>query len=478
VCHKTYKLRYTYEYTEPFTHERHKVIEEYHEKDEPEMLRTYRLCVAEGDKKFIRMQKYSKLAEVEALQTDAPILLNERQRERQKQLDRIRNMSDAERENTLSRLETDKPYITCSSCRRKGHNANNKYCPHFFKNRQRKQQQQQHELAQANANDAVAGVHDDEAQAHADPFIDRALVRYDRDITQKYSKKRGRHGKWQHQHQKRKLDDPRLDLLTFCEGVLTKIKKIENWHIFDTDPTVLANYTKCVQTPVCLTWIRENIEYTRQCIKAPFATAESSMSSRLIDVSRGTQLPQKKQYKTFVDFKDDIGLILKNSVLFNGQSSPYTSVAQRMVEEVESSQRRYGEMLTKMDNAVKQTYLTFDLHPILNEIINGILDAPTLSAFTSIRDRLQHNPKERVMGLYQIRQHVHDKHYQCFADFVCDLKKLQQFCFELNKPEFQTGLKILPTQFGVKLEPWKERLIAIDASAEQHFELNKTPPYY
>ena len=49
--------------------------------------------------------------------------------------------ANAALKNAHHHMERDKDYIACSSCKRKGHNANNKYCPNLVSNKERKNEQ-------------------------------------------------------------------------------------------------------------------------------------------------------------------------------------------------------------------------------------------------------------------------------------------------------------------------------------------------
>ena len=65
------------------------------------------------------------------------------------------------------------------------------------------------------------------------------------------------------------------------------------------------------------------------------------------------------------------------------------------------------------------------LQPILNELICGILEAPTLAELYSLDQHQQPGKRVLVCGLYEIRQKVHDKEYKTFGVFAFDLKQLR-----------------------------------------------------
>jgi len=267
---------------------------------------------------------------------------------------------------------------------------------------------------------------------------------------------------------------------------MMEARNVNGSAIFKQDPTEknYENYNKKIKEPMCLDWIDENICYTEECIKAPYLetmSAKNLLSSDLIknknaiSKERGNGKPNKRQYKTFKSFKEDINKIYTNSVKYNGNISHYTTLALTIVEAVNGKERKYKDVIDRLTNEVNATYMTFDLQPIMNQLINGLLNAPTLAPFNSL-DKYQHL---NIFSLWEIRQKVHDKHYQTFGHFVNDLKHLQQFCYEQSQEntEFITSLKILPVQFENKLKPFKQALKKIDSDSVNHFKLKKKPPF-
>eukprot|EP01083_Nonionella_stella_P182205 654921_1 len=463
---KKEKLRYTFCYNDPITGERKKEIEHYTREQHPQIFKKYKLCVQEKDDKFLRLREYSKLYQMkmEEMEEDGSsggTIMNDKQRERHEKMQRAKNMPREEREAHLSKLEAAKPYITCSSCKRKGHNSNNKFCPKYAQ----KLAQQSAENKEKNEND------DDDAKGGGiDSFIERA-------IDKKHQSYRGSSGKKEEKAARKKkkklvmkIDDPRLTFVTVLRHMMQRARDVNGSVTFKDDPTVLPSYGMRIQHPMCLDWIHDNILYTEQCIKAPYMKdMQQNDAAEIISAQRGEGKPDKKEYKKFESFKDDIALIHSNSTKYNGANSNFTALAWSIVEEVNNCERQYKATITSLNAEVNATYMQFDLQPILNELINGILDAPTLDAFKSTN----------TTNLYQIRQKVHDKHYQKFKHFVDDLKQLQQFCYDANKDDvFQTGLRILPTQFAAKLRPFKQQLIKIDPDSVNHFVLKKKPPFF
>jgi len=470
---KKYKLRYTYTYNDPITGERKKEIEEYPEEQYPEMMRKYRTALKENDRKFIRLKEYSKLHQMQqALEAGGgpPAFMNDRQKERWHKMESIRAMPPEEREKKLKYLEGVKPYITCSSCKRKGHNANNKYCPDYFTRREKNEERSK---THSGNNDAAGN---DDNSAAIDVFIDRAIKKRNKKSRHGETKKR-RSNKKQNTEDEEK--DPRMHLMLVVKTVMEEIRKnVKGHETFASDPTVLPNYTQVIKEPMCLDWMDENIQYTQLWIKQPHGEHSAI---------RGKGKPDKKRYETFDMFKQDILLIHKNSEKFNGASSNYTKVAAQIVSEMNGAKNRFKQLLDAIHRNMKGKMTADSLHPIMEKIIDGILAAPTLAAVQSLKnlhgDSHGENPlrgykdTERVFALFEIRQKAHDKEYRTFGDFVTDLKRLQQFCWQKHRSQFETSLKLLPKQFAAKLEPYKKRLVEIDATSADHFVLNERPPF-
>ena len=81
---------------------------------------------------------------------------------------------------------------------------------------------------------------------------------------------------------------------------------------------------------MCLEWIEENIEFTEAIIRRPFE------EDTIFEVARGRGKPKKREYRTFVQLKDDVALIESNSARYNGpaESNEYTALAASIVEAV------------------------------------------------------------------------------------------------------------------------------------------------
>ena len=386
---------------------------------------------------------------------------------------KIKNMPLEEREKILKKMAAEKPYITCSGCRRKGHNSNNKYCPLYHQTKEKRKEK--------NGGDAE---NSDDEDAGIDSFIDRAIDKKHKSYNRSKRKKKPK----RKMMKELEINDPRLQFVEVLRHIMAEARAVPGSAVFSGDPfsnKQLTNYRQCVKEPMCLDWIDENISYTEECIKAPYL--EHNMNANedkpKVSVVRGNGRPNKMEYKTFASFKDDINKIAKNSVTYNGPTSPYSVMANSIVESVNGMERKYKEVIDRLNVEVNATYMTFELQPIMEQLIGGLLKAPVLQPFQRLDSyRNASSAHLTINRLWDLRQKVHDQHYQSFGDFVDDIKAMQQFCYDLevkglNGNEFATALKMLPTQFENKLKPFKERLKSIDSDSVIHFQLNRKPPF-
>ena len=475
VRRQRFKVRYTLSYNDPITGERVVEIEEFDGEKHPELLSKMRMCLEEGDTAFTRLNEYSRLHQKRLAGDDeATAFQDQKQRLRFEKMERIRKLTVEQREEHLMAMEERKPHITCSSCRRKGHNSNNKYCPNYHDNQQRKNEQNRR-------SDDVNYV---DTEGAVSSFIDRAIVRQHGGGGGRWRSKRALAASKRASRELSPSMDPRLEFVMLIGRILTEaVQEVATKHnvsIFKADPTELPQYAAKVKRPQCLQWIEENIEFTAECIKAPYkraSAAEKEQAAR--SRSRGRGKPKKTEYLTFSAFAEDVKLILTNCRTYNGADSAFCQIAQGLVTAVEDRERKYKELIGGVAEKVKERHMTLELQPILDQIINGILKAPILSLIKSseeIRNGRLH--QANIMGLYEIRQKVHDRNtFSNFGDFVMQLKQLQQCLYDAEPQKYNTEIKTLAEQFKSKVQRFKESLKLIDPDAADHFELNKLPPF-
>ena len=166
------------------------------------------------------------------------------------------------------------------------------------------------------------------------------------------------------------INDPRLDFVMILKEVMKTARAVNGANtVFAKDPTsTIEGYCNKIKEVMCLDWIDENIKYTEECIKAPYKQQLSQnnlMGIPKISILRGDNKPNKKEYKTFEAFKEDIELIYSNCVGFNGIASSYSTMAKDIVDKVTGMENQYKPLLEELNKKVNAKYMQYDLQPIM-----------------------------------------------------------------------------------------------------------------
>lgn len=502
---KKYKLKRIYRWTDALTHERKYDIKYFTNEN---VLQSYYDCIQENDSLFNGMRKWSKNSEI--LQNEnneygyesggggsVPLSFNNNNIQEQRKYKRnqlrikeAERITDKERELKLDEMERLKPHIKCSNCGRNGHNKNNKYCTKYLD--KKREQLKNNYLIKKETHESLQLMN----KMNLNQIQSRcSSLQANQNNSKPTSIK----------------NDPRIDFIHFLKECMTEIEEnAEVCKYFKKDPKTLKlkNYQQKIKHPMCLEWISDNIRFTEKSLQ----------TNTKKKMERNENHQRLHVYKKFQDFKLDIQLIYNNSQIFNGKHSAYTLIAKTyIINKLQIKENECNSVIYAIENEMENIWKKNDLLPVLQKIIQDIVQTPMLLPLLKLDDfklqmkkfilNVNENEKKskktkaeniknkignqidcslsEIYSLYKIRQRISDQIYSTFEQFVYDLKKLQQFCWNIkinsggssSKNKLRRAVSLLGAQLQSACEPHISELENIEPNAISLIKLRRKPPF-
>lgn len=197
----------------------------------------------------------------------------------------------------------------------------------------------------------------------------------------------------------RRRTDPMVTLSSVLESIINDMRDMPNSYPFHSpvNAKVVKDYYKIVTNPMDLQTLRENV--------------------------------RKRMYPSREEFREQVELILKNSILYNGPKHSLTQICQVMLDLCDEKLREKEDKLARLEKAINpllddddQVAFSFILDNIVTQKMMAVPDSwpfhlPVNKKFVPDYYKVIPNP----MDLETIRQNISKHKYQNRENFLADV---------------------------------------------------------
>ncbi|KAJ8348205.1 hypothetical protein SKAU_G00267940 [Synaphobranchus kaupii] len=222
----------------------------------------------------------------------------------------------------------------------------------------------------------------------------------------------------------RRRTDPMVTLSSVLESIINDMRDHSNTYPFHTpvNAKVVKDYYKIITRPMDLQTLRENV--------------------------------RKRLYPSREEFRENVELIVKNSITYNGPKHPLTQVAQAMLDMCDEKLKEKEDRLVRLEKAINpllddddQVAFSFILDNIVTQKMMAVPDSwpfhhPVNKKFVPDYYKVIVNP----MDLENIRKNISKHKYQNREVFLNDVSLIHTNSVNYNGPDSpytKTALEIV-----------------------------------
>ncbi|KAJ8266435.1 hypothetical protein GJAV_G00130380 [Gymnothorax javanicus] len=222
----------------------------------------------------------------------------------------------------------------------------------------------------------------------------------------------------------RRRTDPMVTLSSVLESIINDMRDLPNTYPFHTpvNAKVVKDYYKIINRPMDLQTLRENV--------------------------------RKRMYPSREEFRENVELIVKNSITYNGPKHPLTQVAQSMLDLCDEKLKEKEDRLVRLEKAINpllddddQVAFSFILDNIVTQKMMAVPDSwpfhhPVNKKFVPDYYKVIVNP----MDLESIRKNISKHKYQNREVFLDDVSLIHTNSVKYNGPDSpytKTALEIV-----------------------------------
>ncbi|XP_061104472.1 transcription initiation factor TFIID subunit 1 isoform X7 [Conger conger] len=222
----------------------------------------------------------------------------------------------------------------------------------------------------------------------------------------------------------RRRTDPMVTLSSVLESIINDMRDLSNTYPFHTpvNAKVVKDYYKFITRPMDLQTLRENV--------------------------------RKRLYPSREEFRENVELIVKNSITYNGPKHPLTQVAQAMLDLCDEKLKEKEDRLVRLEKAINpllddddQVAFSFILDNIVTQKMMAVPDSwpfhhPVNKKFVPDYYKVIVNP----MDLENIRKNISKHKYQNREIFLRDVSLIHTNSVKYNGPDSpytKTALEIV-----------------------------------
>ncbi|KAG9477980.1 hypothetical protein GDO78_013134 [Eleutherodactylus coqui] len=213
----------------------------------------------------------------------------------------------------------------------------------------------------------------------------------------------------------RRRTDPMVTLSSVLESIINDMRDMPNTYPFQSpvNAKVVKDYYKIVTNPMDLQTLRENV--------------------------------RKRMYPSREEFREQVELIVKNSILYNGPKHSLTQISQEMLDLCDEKLREKEDKLARLEKAINpllddddQVAFSFILDNIVTQKMMAVPDSwpfhhPVNKKFVPDYYKVIANP----MDLETIRQNISKHKYQNREIFLSDVNLISANSVKYNGPDSQ-----------------------------------------
>jgi len=415
-------LLYTYEETDVETGKR---VKQEREIDDPKIVRDYIMYQRHPTEEFRRKWEQHDVSIIKQRERQRRTQLEEQHREKrikqlQKQLQDL-DRSDERKKKKLQRKldeykKRGKPIPRCSACGQMGHMKTNTICP-MYKYEETAGEKGLVKTHGKSITIDMKGLRKhnrEQARAAKGPGRFSGQMEYTAKRTTS-SRKRMR-GEGSHI----------LDLCKILHECMKELKKkCDAFTIFYADPRHIAGYAAQIDHPMCCQWIEANVKLTEK-------------HTQLNNSHKELEKPHARLYQNSDDFLEELKWIRNNSMKFNGETSPYTQKASKMVVEAQEFLDNH-ERLKDVEVALDKVMRRKNLKPVFEEMTNKFKTKDHYGWFNQAVDTKRFNNYskkiKKPMHFKKIGEKLTYNQYKGFNDFSQDLKLIYTNARDFNNPD-------------------------------------------
>ncbi|XP_069603364.1 transcription initiation factor TFIID subunit 1 [Ranitomeya imitator] len=211
----------------------------------------------------------------------------------------------------------------------------------------------------------------------------------------------------------RRRTDPMVTLSSVLESIINDMRDMANTYPFHSpvNAKVVKDYYKIVTNPMDLQTLRENV--------------------------------RKRMYPSREEFREQVELIVKNSILYNGPKHALTQISKEMLDLCDEKLREKEDKLARLEKAINpllddddQVAFSFILDNIVTQKMMAVTDSwpfhhPVNKKFIPDYYKVIVNP----MDLETIRQNISKHKYQNREIFLADVNLICTNSMKYNGPE-------------------------------------------
>nr|DBA21735.1 TPA: hypothetical protein GDO54_018336 [Pyxicephalus adspersus] len=213
----------------------------------------------------------------------------------------------------------------------------------------------------------------------------------------------------------RRRTDPMVTLSSVLESIINDMRDMSNTYPFHSpvNAKVVKDYYKIVTNPMDLQTLRENV--------------------------------RKRMYPSREEFREQVELIVKNSILYNGPKHSLTQISQAMLDLCDEKLREKEDKLARLEKAINpllddddQVAFSFILDNIVTQKMMAVPDSwpfhlPVNKKFVPDYYKVIVNP----MDLETIRQNISKHKYQNRESFCADVNLIYTNSIKYNGTDSQ-----------------------------------------
>ncbi|XP_053329695.1 transcription initiation factor TFIID subunit 1 [Spea bombifrons] len=213
----------------------------------------------------------------------------------------------------------------------------------------------------------------------------------------------------------RRRTDPMVTLSSILESIINDMRDMANTYPFHSpvNAKVVKDYYKIVTNPMDLQTLRENV--------------------------------RKRMYPSREEFREQVALIVKNSILYNGPKHSLTQISQVMLELCDEKLKEKEDKLARLEKAINpllddddQVAFSFILDNIVTQKMMAVPDSwpfhhPVNKKFVPDYYKVITHP----MDLETIRQNISKHKYQNRERFFADVNLICTNSVKYNGPDSQ-----------------------------------------
>ncbi|KAM4662387.1 transcription initiation factor TFIID subunit 1 isoform 3-T3 [Discoglossus pictus] len=213
----------------------------------------------------------------------------------------------------------------------------------------------------------------------------------------------------------RRRTDPMVTLSSVLESIINDMRDMPNSYPFHSpvNAKVVKDYYKIVTNPMDLQTLRENV--------------------------------RKRMYPSREEFREQVALIVKNCILYNGPKHSLTQISQNMLDLCDEKLKEKEDKLARLEKAINpllddddQVAFSFILDNIVTQKMMAVPDSwpfhlPVNKKFVPDYYKVIMNP----MDLESIRQNISKHKYQNREHFLADVNLIHTNSVRYNGPDSQ-----------------------------------------